>query len=131
MSDEYDGPACAHCGKLLGFDTGVEVVDHGEMSVNIYCDTDCFAAAVPPKRQRQDTAFIDPANIAGSCRYPLCNNPATTLAYDSFHCTVSSYCELHARATVLVNAGNPEFVSECPNCGCLRSAIAKEKGGAV
>ena len=56
------------------------------------------------------------------CEHEDCDRPATAIAcgrrYGNLpgHPEPGVYCELHANE--VVGEGSPEYVDDCPNCGC-------------
>jgi len=62
--------------------------------------------------------------IEGKCQYEECDKPATHIAsgrktYDhkGGHSEPNFYCEEHAE--VVTEERFPEYVVNCPNCGCM------------
>ncbi len=63
--------------------------------------------------------------IKGKCQFEGCEAIATHIAcgrqYDrdavKGHPTPGCYCEKHA--TAVADEHNPEYLDNCPNCGCL------------
>ena len=54
--------------------------------------------------------------IEGNCQYPGCNNKATCIAYGRSEKEPKLYCDAHAE--VVCDQQAPEYVVNCPNCGC-------------
>ena len=58
------------------------------------------------------------------CSYEHCDTPATTIAcgrapyYDERggHPKPARYCDTHSH--IVADEDHPEYVSDCPNCGC-------------
>jgi hypothetical protein len=57
------------------------------------------------------------------CEFDGCGEPATDLAKGRRHFSgnpghprVGNYCTKHA--DVVADEGDPEYVVDCPNCGC-------------
>lgn len=55
--------------------------------------------------------------ITGKCQYPECDNKATHIAYGREEKEPKLYCDVHA--DVVCDQQSPEYVTSCPNCGCL------------
>ncbi len=50
------------------------------------------------------------------CRFPGCKKDAIFLAAGILNNQPKFYCEEHAVA--IADEGNPEYIVDCPNCGC-------------
>ncbi len=61
--------------------------------------------------------------IEGKCQYEDCDMDATYMAKGRSdhsgggHPTINVYCYTHA--TIVADEQNPEYIDNCPNCGCM------------
>ena len=51
------------------------------------------------------------------CSYEDCTKEADTLVYSRKLHKVIKTCYDHAQ--IVVDEGSPEYIEDCPNCGCL------------
>jgi hypothetical protein len=65
-------------------------------------------------------------DIAGKpCQFEGCDRPATVIACgrETYgdpplgHLEPAFYCDEHART--VANQNHPEYIEDCPNCGCV------------
>lgn len=59
--------------------------------------------------------------ITGCCQFKDCEKDATRIAtgreyFEGAGHSLGCYCEKHA--SIVVEEGFPEYIEQCPNCGC-------------